>query len=294
MYTKNLKAIFASVVMLSVFASCNNGSKEQENTQESIVDTTPVAEEPKEESSSYILPSPLQIAAIFKKSGLVFIDGVTNQQKEVSKYTSAYSKAINMGVYTSDLAYSVLNKKNQEAINYMKLARQLGSELGMASVFEANNLSNRFEKNISREDSLAQIISELQMETDMYLEENAQEHISALAFAGAWIESMYIGSKVFEQNKTNISIKSKIAEQMTILSKIIKVLNNKKDKDSNIPTLMADLSSINELYEIFPQVKKNLELEAAGKETNIVQLQDEEFKQLSDKIAELRTKIINN
>lgn len=294
MYTKNLKAIFISVFSMLMFASCNNSSKEPENNQESIIDTTPVSEEPKEESSSYILPSPLQIAAIFKKSGLVYISGLTNQQKEASKYTSAYSKAINMGVYTSDLAYSVLNKKNQEAINYMKLARQLGSELGMASVFEANNLSDRFEKNISREDSLAQIISELQMETDMYLEENEQEHVSVLAFAGAWVESMYIGSKVFEQNKTNISIKSKIAEQMTILSKIIRVLESRKDNDSNIPTLISDLKSINELYELFPQVKRNLELEAAGKDTNIVQLEDEEFKQLSDKIAELRTKIINN
>jgi len=276
-------SLFMAASMM--FISCGSDNT-TENIETPAEDTTITVETP---DVSYSLPSPLQIASIFKKSGLKFKAGVTSQQKDPGKYTTALNKAINLGVYSADLSYTVLNKQSQEAMNYMKLCRQLADNLNMGSVFEEGNLSKRFEKNLSNEDSLAYIIAELQMVTDMYLDENDQQQITSIVFAGAWIESMYVGSKVFEKGKGN-ELNNKLAEQMTILGSIINALKAQQSKDANIAGLVADLESVKVIYDGLPSVKAMNANENSDKELTFT---DEESAQLTKKIEELRTKFIN-
>ncbi|MBL7890310.1 MAG: hypothetical protein JNL24_12195 [Bacteroidia bacterium] len=271
-----------------LFVACGSDTPKEELTEEVAVDSTAVVEE-ETETTSYSLPSPLQIASIFKKSGLKYKDGVTSSQKDVAKYTTNLNKALNLGVYSADLSYSVLNKQNQEAMNYMKLCRQLADNLGMGSVFDQGNLSARFEKNLGNEDSLAYIIAELQMVTDMYLDENNQQQVTSIVFAGAWVESLYIGSKVFEKSKSK-DLNSKLAEQMTILESIVNALKAEEKKDANITGLIADMESVKTIYDGLESVKKFKE---STDENAEVTLSDEEVTQLTKKIEEVRTKFIN-
>ncbi len=271
-----------------LFVACGSDTPKEELTEEVAVDSAAVVEE-ETETTSYSLPSPLQIASIFKKSGLKYKDGVTSSQKDVAKYTTNLNKALNLGVYSADLSYSVLNKQNQVAMNYMKLCRQLADNLGMGSVFDQGNLSARFEKNLGNEDSLAYIIAELQMVTDMYLDENNQQQVTSIVFAGAWVESLYIGSKVFEKSKSK-DLNSKLAEQMTILESIVNALKAEEKKDANITGLIADMESVKTIYDGLESVKKFKE---STDENAEVTLSDEEVAQLTKKIEEVRTKFIN-
>ncbi|MCW3083893.1 MAG: hypothetical protein JWP12_1259 [Bacteroidetes bacterium] len=272
-----------------LLASCGSETPKEDTVITPPADTVKTASAETEEVS-YSLPSPLQIASIFKKSGLKYKDGVTSSQKDPSKYTTNLSKALNLGVYSADLSYTVLNKQNQEAMNYMKLCRSMADNLGMGSVFEQSNLSKRFEKNIGNEDSLAYIIAELQMVTDMYLDENDQQQVTSIVFAGAWVESMYVGSKVYEKGKDK-SLNSKLAEQMTILGSIINSLKSQEKKDPTIGGLVADLESIKTVYDALPSVKNN---PAAADDTDKeMTLTDDEVSTLTKKIEELRTKFIN-
>jgi len=207
------------IVATMLIAACGSDNTKEESITTPVEDS--VVAEAETEEITYSLPSPLQIASIFKKSGLKYKAGITSELKDPAKYTTNLSKAINLGVYSADLSYAVLNKQNQEAMTYMKLSRQLADNLGIGSVFDQGNLSKRFEKNLTNEDSLAYIIAELQMVTDMYLDENDQQQVTSIVFSGAWIESMYIASRVFEKGKDK-SLNNKLAEQMTILGIIIK------------------------------------------------------------------------
>jgi hypothetical protein len=275
---------FAAALLLS---ACGNETVKEEN--ETPVDTV-AAEAPTEDQEiSYSLPSPLQIASIFKKSGLKYKAGITSQQQDPSKYTTSVSKALNLGVYSADLSYCVLNKQNQASMDYMKLSRKLADNLGIGSVFDQGNLSARFEKNLNNEDSLAYIIAELQMVTDMYLDENDQQQITSIVFAGAWIESMYVGSKVYEKGKDK-SLNNKLAEQMTILGSIINALNAVEKKDPAIGSVIADLQKVKDVYDSLPSVKNNPDGEDGEKELSLT---DDEVTQLTTKIEELRTKFIN-
>ncbi|OFY87998.1 MAG: hypothetical protein A3F72_08495 [Bacteroidetes bacterium RIFCSPLOWO2_12_FULL_35_15] len=260
--------------------------KPKDETLTTVEDTTVIVETP---TVSYSLPSPLQVASIFKKSGLKYKAGVTNQLKDPSKYTTNLSKAINLGVYSADLSYTVLNKQNQEAMTYMKLSRQLADNLGMGTVFDEGNLSKRFEKNLGNEDSLAYIIAELQMVTDMYLDENEQQQITSIVFAGAWVESLHIGANVYEKGKDK-SMNNKLAEQMTILSSIINALKAEEKKDPAISGLIADLQSVKDIYDVLPSIKSISE-DSDNTEKELT-LTDDEVNQLTKRIEELREKFI--
>jgi hypothetical protein len=288
--TKSLALTSALLVTASMFfVACGNDTPKEDTITAPAQDSTVQAEVETPEVT-YSLPSPLQIASIFKKSGLKYKAGITSDLKDPAKYTTNISKAINLGVYSADLSYAVLNKQNQEAMNYMKLSRQLADNLGMGTVFEQGNLSTRFEKNLSNEDSLAYIIAELQMVTDMYLDENDQQQITSIVFSGAWIESMYIGSKVYEKGKDK-SLNNKLAEQMTILGSIINALKAEEKKDPAITGLIADLQSVKDIYDKLPSVTAN---PAASEDTEKeLSLTDDEVSQLTARISEIRTKFIN-
>lgn len=270
-----------------IFVACGSDAPADDTLTAPTEDS--VMTETQTEEITYSLPSPLQIASIFKKSGLKYKAGITSDLKDPAKYTSNLSKAINLGVYSADLSYAVLNKQNQEAMTYMKLSRQLADNLGMGTVFDQGNLSKRFEKNLSNEDSLAYIIAELQMVTDMYLDENDQQQITSIVFSGAWVESMYIGSKVYEKGKDK-SLNGKLAEQMTILGSIINALKAEEKKDTAIGGLIADLVVVKDVYDALPSVKNNSEGEDSEKELTLT---DDEVSQLTSKIEALRVKFIN-
>lgn len=287
---KSLALKGALVITASlVFAACGSDTAKEETVTANPTEDSVTAEVETQEVT-YSLPSPLQIASIFKKSGLKYKAGITSELKDPAKYTTNLTKALNLGVYSADLSYAVLNKQNQESMTYMKLSRQLADNLGMGSVFDQGNLSKRFEKNLSNEDSLAYIIAELQMVTDMYLDENDQQQVTSIVFSGAWIESMYIGSKVYEKGKDK-SLNNKLAEQMTILGSIINALKAEEKKDAAITGLIADLQAVKDIYDALPSVKNNPE--ASEDTEKELSLTDDEVTQLTTKIEALRVKFIN-
>jgi len=292
---KNLSQwLFKSIPVViagSFMISCGDHGPDQHSTQDTTETQEAVTDEV-EEAETVILPSPLQIASIFKRSGLKYINGVTNPESNTSKYSSSFARTQNLGIYTADLAYCVLNKQTQPALNYIKTVKQISDQLGMSSVFESLSLVSRFEKNLGNEDSLAYLIAELQMETDMYLDENDQKQMAPVIFAGAWIESMYIGGKVTAKEK-NDKLTSKLGEQMIILEKIIAVLKQNEKKDSNITGLISDLNSIRETYNSFPEVKKILEMPEDEEAPGPPKLSDEEMKKLTNQIDAIRGKIVN-
>src|SRR5690606_330739 len=108
-------------------------------------------------------------------------------------YVSKNTQLLNLGVYTSDLCYAVLNNQSQLSMEYFKAVKSLSEQVGMASIFSSGPLFERFEKNIGNRDSVIFIMADLQEQTDLYVKRSDQEHLAMVIFAGAWAEGMYIG-----------------------------------------------------------------------------------------------------
>jgi hypothetical protein len=239
-----------------------------------------------QDSETFLLPSPLQIASIFKNAGLVFFPGLTSAVKDAAQYNSTFDAAINMGIFSADLSYCVLNKQTQEALDYMKVVKSLSEKLGFGSVFQSNSLMNRFQNNMGNTDSLASVIADLQMETDSYLEANKQKYVGIIAFCGAWVESMYVGSKVYEKGKSS-NVSSRISEQMNILDNLEKLLVKYETADAHIKGLVTDLDAIQKEYAAYSEVKN---FNPDGDQP--ISLTPEHIAQISSLVQDLRAKFI--
>ena len=265
----------AFLIIGSLLYACG-GEPEEVITEEII--TEEVVEDTSDKVE-YILPSPLQIAELFKNSGLTYIGDLTNNVGKAENYNSKYDQKLNFGVYSADMAYCIMNNQTQESINYLNTLRKLSEKLWMTDILNSMGLSERLEKNVGNEDSLAYIMADLQMQLDDYLDENGMGYTGSIVFAGAWIETMYLGAKV-NQSKTNEKLVSRISEQAVVLNSLIKTIQQ-NDEDKEFGVLIADLEKINSHFTGYDE------------ESDIAfVLAPEKIKALTDELIALRTKIV--
>ena len=289
---KNNLLKFAALIVL---ASCGESTESDkagisDSLSTEVTDTNKTAVVV-DDGDDVALPSSMRIAGIFKRSGLKYIEASLNSIANNKKYKTTYTKALNLGVYSADMAYCLLNKQYALSKNYLKCSKDIGGELGLNSAFEANNLAQRFEANMNKgkDDSLLHIISALQLETDVVLEKGSQQHISTIIFTGAWIETLYSASQVYKSGEQNIV--PALIEQLSLVDNILSVLQKQKDKDPNMGSLIETLNSIKTEFNNISALKgKDLDEVDYSKTT----FNKDEINKLCEKIDAARNAIVNS
>lgn len=279
------------------FVSCGGNSETEKNNEGSgnsdsilVADTVSVSMDDNE--VSYNLPSALQIAYVFKKSGASFVPSLLNDKASTNKYnTSNYKRAVNFGIYSADLAYCLFNKKYQDSKEYLKACKDMGASLGLNSAFESDNMAQRFDKNISNEDSVIKIVSSVQLKTDVMFEQNKQKHITVIAFTGAWTESMYIALEVYAKDK-NKKVLASLLEQLLLSETVIKALKSHQTSEAEMPTLISAVENINTQFNAIAAVKLAIEKDEEM-DFNLISVTDGELKTISESVKSLRTNMIN-
>jgi hypothetical protein len=266
------------IIISSLFLYACGGAEEEKITEEVIIeDDTEVITT--DEEMVHLLPSPLQIAELFKSAGLTYIGDLTNPKENVDKLSTKHDQKLNFGIYAADMAYCLMNNQTQESINYLGTLRDLSEKLWMMDILNSMGLSKRLEANIGNEDSLTYIMADMQMQMDSYLEENGMSYMGSIIFAGAWVETMYIGVQVNKSEK-NTSLIARLSEQAIILEGLIASIKQ-VDEDNEFTDLVADLEKINTHFDAF---------DVDSDEEFI--LSDETIENLGKDITELRTKIV--
>src|SRR5690606_2524691 len=138
------KTPLSFILLTLIFIACSTPT----TTPKIEKELTPANEEDiyEETELDFVLPSPLQIAAIFQRSGLSYIDGITHDPNMVKNYETEFQRSMNFGVYSADLSYCVLNGQSQQSINYLNTIRILSDNLGLNAIFDAEPLLQSFEK----------------------------------------------------------------------------------------------------------------------------------------------------
>lgn len=291
--------IAASLILLSsMFVSCEGNSEDIKNSEsiesfDSIstsMDNATVSD--KDNEVSYNLPSALQIAYVFKKSGAAFVPSLLNDKANSNKYnTSNYKRAVNFGIYSADLAYCLFNKKYQESKEYLKACKDIGSYLGLNQAFESDNMAQRFDKNIANEDSVIKIVSNVQLKTDIMFEQNKQKHITVIAFTGAWTESMYIAIEAYKKDK-NKKVLSSLLEQLLLSKTIIKALKSHQDSEKEIAALITSIEKINSEFNAISGIKSAIEKDEEM-DFNSMTVSDSELQPIIESVKSLRTSMVN-
>jgi len=272
-------------VVLSLIA-CDSDPLPEEIIVEKAPDSEISFDDENEDMYNFVMPSPLQIAAIFKRAGLKYSRETTNNIDNVSNYTDRVTKALNFGVYAADLSYCVLNKQPQDAVKYMKTIKKLSDDLGMTSMFGSSNMFTSFENNISNDDSLIYILAAIQENLDEHLENNEEQYMSVIFFAGGWTEGMYIGAQVAAVG--NSSIAARLIEQMVILENVIKALKTYPHESNFLDEIITDLEDIDSTYRNFESLK---DIEIDDVSFSDLTISDRELGSIIEKIEALRSKI---
>lgn len=274
------------VFALSLFiASCGGSQDDSESDDVELMEVTEV-DDPSDNAFLYTLPSPLQIASIFRRSGLNYIPDLTNNPSNVDNYNTKFIQKLNFGVYATDLAYSALNDKNQASIDYVKAMSRLSESLWMTNIFNSVSILKRFENNMGNADSLGYIIADFQMELDSYLEENGLSSNSLIIFSGAWIESFYLAFKSIEANY-NPELISRLIEQKKIANNLIDILE-KQEKDADLDVLIGHIKKINAHFDEYDV--ENINSEEALFDLNMTK---EKIAPILKDVEEARSFIIN-
>ncbi|MBU1719442.1 MAG: MFS transporter, partial [Bacteroidetes bacterium] len=229
------------------------------------------------ENAFYKIPSPAELYIFLKEEKVHFNKNLTNPTGNASKYNTTVKKAINFGVYASDLAYCSLFEQNQQTLDYYAVAKQLGDELGIVEGFD-ESVAERIDKNINNSDSLYKITSEAYWDAYTYLE--SQEKTSVLPFisTGSWLESVHIAIESVENFASDDEVVARVVEQELLLENLLGFLNT-CDKDENLDPIIKDLK---ELMVVFEDLYNNED----------VLITKPQFDAISSKVASIRKQFV--
>jgi hypothetical protein len=192
------------------------------------------------------ISSPVEMAALIKKSGVEFSQKVLNSTDKVSDYNTSYSRALNLGVYSADLGYINMFDKNNIVVSYLMAVKELAEGIKVGQFFDFTALK-RLATNSNNLDSLMQISVSSMNKMDNYLRDQDRSNVSSLIIAGAWIEGLYIAGNVVEQTN-NKELIDRIAEQKDIVDILLIIISN-YNKDENFAKLAAELEKLKVSYD---------------------------------------------
>ncbi|HEY0030085.1 MAG TPA: hypothetical protein VGC65_04960 [Bacteroidia bacterium] len=295
----NIKSttFFAAYIAASItLASCGSSA----DSDVDAVDTANVSSEVKDAKAQnvfYSIPSPIETTTLLKAAGAKYNAKYLNPIENVSKYASVASKALNLGVYGSDLSFTSIFDQTQESMLYLRCTNKLATGLGISGAFDESTTS-RIEANMDNRDSLLAIISDSYWNADSYLKDNGQPGVSALIVSGGWIEGLYIATQIANTTK-NEGIITRIAEQKLSLENLIALLDSYKADNEGVTEVLASMQELKKIYDAIP---------ATGAETNVstdsvkgvttigngssFKLTADQLKQITDKTTQIRNKII--
>ncbi|MCE2894015.1 MAG: hypothetical protein LW721_06230 [Flammeovirgaceae bacterium] len=234
------------IALLALFlTACGSGKKPDEQAFLNSLDSAksgPTIDEEVINSILQQIPSPLEISVLLKESGTKYNAGMLNTPDNLSKYNSNYKKALNLGVFGTDLGYTNIYEQNQDGIKYLSSIKSLADGLNIGQFFDIETIG-RLATNSKNLDSLLLITTQNFNSINHYLQTQSRANLSVLLLIGGWVEAMQITCQVAAKDLKNKELQEKIGEQKIILEQIVLLLSFYKD-DANMASLLNDMNEL--------------------------------------------------
>ena len=249
---KELIVQSASRILIIVFgifllvSGCKQTKKESAYDDESAPKSTE-KEDVIQDLTTYPIPNAYEVTEMLQNAGASYILSLSNPASKVGNYISSAEKALNLGVYGSDLSYASTYMMKQETMKYLESSKKLIDELEISTTFNID-YAERVEDNLDDRDSLINIISESFEDTWKYLVENEQDKLAIMVVSGSYIEGMYITSQIALTAADNTSFLEIIAHQKKSLNTLIDIIDPIKD-DAAMSGIFKSLNDLAKVYE---------------------------------------------
>ena len=282
-------SFIASCSIIFLIASCGNGNNDQQttatdttSTTSSVKDTGKVDELTQFKYDKLIsnVPIPFDILRAHAEVPLAYNPASLNPISNLTYYSTTSSKALNLGIYGGDLAYSITYEKFDDMGKYLKCAKKLADDLGIPLAFDQQALGT-YRKFGTNKDSLEKIVFNSYSEVDRTLKSNERIGLASLVVTGGWLEGLYATLTTLgatPKNDKSKGLYKKIWEQKNHLDMIIGLLEQFKDEIAYV-NLVVDLKEMKSVYDTL---------------SNKSELNEAELSALNQKVSLVRSKIISH
>ena len=279
------QACWALAVVAVLISGCSGTPQVGSQAKQELRDSAKVKASAYEGAMVYYsLPSPLEVAYIVENSGINYEPGVLHKTELGVRYSTTKSQAINLGIYGSDLSYSILFNQQQVALKYLDCIKELSSGLDVTDTTSIKKL-REMEDNIHDKEKLKKIVAQTFFHSDALLKENSRRPTAIMIVAGMWIESLYIATQLSNGNpESNPSLTRCIVEQGLVFDDLLGMLSSVPGNEdvayikSKIEVIGSDYDQIkNSLGGTFVFTGEHLTVDAAA------------FKRICDDIKAVRT-----
>jgi len=277
------------------FTSCNLGTKTgNEGSGEFEASGTLDAETQEQLNTAkrifYSLPSPLETAMLIKNAGAIYNEELLNPTGNTSLYITSMSKALNLGIYSTDLSYASLFDQTQATLDYIGAAKEMADGLNIMDAISEETITT-LEENINNREMIIDIISETLMNSSSYLKENGLEATASVVLVGGWMEGLYIATNLVDSGKLKGNkLVERIVDQKLSLDIMVNLLMQSPEDDD----AMQVLEDVKSLKAIFDKITIDQgEVTAIDDpETKVTTLKsDSSFKISRDVFLELKSKV---
>ena len=283
-------------IVISILVACGSDKKKDADAAKEF---DAAQEQLKENVDRAIrdIPPPAEVPYIIQSTGADFNPNIINDHKRYESYTiSAKKAAFNLGIYATDIGYLSSYGKTQEALNYMDVCLKLTETVGAQDAIDFAVLE-RFEKNLSNPDSLANIIDAVIDNSDSYLQANDRNNIAALMIGGTFIEALYISTQIIDTYPRDLLPDDM---RLQVLSPLVQMLVKQKESLKDVIDLLesvddkedweiATINSLNELYDNYTKFDPMGKIQA-GRGNEV--LNDEVLSRLTNQVDSIRTNIV--
>lgn len=246
-----MKAILTALTCGFLLLACTSNTKtEDEAFIESLDSATvdaPIIDEQVISSILEQIPSPLETSVLLKQSGTNYNEAVLNQPANVSKYNANFSRALNLGIYGTDLGYTNIYEQKIAGIKYLAAIKTLAKDLGIGQYFDIETIG-KLAANSSNLDSLLLITTQNFNSINRHLQSENRSNLSVLLLAGGWLEAMEIICQVAAVDTKNEQLKETIGEQRIILEQLVLLLSF-YESDPQMAALSNDFKELQSLFD---------------------------------------------
>ncbi|MBC7920099.1 MAG: hypothetical protein H7Z75_03330 [Ferruginibacter sp.] len=245
------------------------------------------------------IPSPLEVSFLIKDMGVKYDKTSLNSLSNIANYNTNYRKALNLGIYSTDLGYANVYGQTQDALNYVGSVKEMADGLSIGQFFDFATIK-RLASNSSNLDSLLLVTTTNFEKINVHLQEQDRANLSILILTGGWLEALHLTCEVVKDHP-NEALRERIGDQKVILGRLLTLLKY-YEADPSIRTLLADLTEMQKHYDKVQVTKEYKEsttkevngmLQVVDNSITKVTVTDEDLNNISASSASIRSKIIN-
>lgn len=287
-----MKRIVPSAALLATLLLAACGGEEAPDTARSLV----IGEEDTRTTTAiYQMPTPNELFSLVRDMAGEGHKRMLNPTSNADRYASIRSRAVNFGVYSTDLVYASTFKLNVEVARYYLTTKKLAESLGITQAFTDADFV-RLEANLARGDSLEVISNDAYLRAYERLQEEGMGATLAMVLAGGWVESMHLVVRQIEAFGANEPLMQRVAEQKVTLEHLLFLIEPHRT-NVDVADLHGRLSAIRDIYDMVdvkrvPQQGRSTSGRMVLGEELRMDLGTEKFTALVEAVDRLRAEMI--